>query len=78
MKDYIIFLTSGESIFGTMSDTAARKLKMDYIECAQSRRVYKDTEGELLLDMSKVAALAVNKPVTLTKRGAGFKIEEEE
>lgn len=61
MKDYIVFLNSGESIYGSMEDQEAERLKQAYRKRTSWIEEFADSEGIFLLDMRQVAALVFNK-----------------
>lgn len=60
MKDYIVFLASGESVYGTMSDTEAARLRQAFIDKAPGVLEFSDTQGALLLETGSIMALALN------------------
>lgn len=75
MKDYLIWLSSGSCIEGSMEDSEAQKLKEIFKEKFHCQGIseFKDTDGDLLVDMAKVEAVSINKATGKDK--LGFKTE---
>lgn len=73
VKDYIIWLCSGESIYGTMDYREAEKLKQAYTGKTPGVLEFTDTEGVLLLEVRNIAALAINS--ARQEMAAGFKTD---
>lgn len=62
MKSYIVFLKSGESLYGVMDDAEAEKLKQAYINKTPGVMEFTDTEGVILLESQNIVSLALNEP----------------
>lgn len=60
MKDYIIWLKSGESIYGTMDDEEINRLKGWLKSNQDYPGEFQDTDGELIFFAEQVAAIAIN------------------
>lgn len=63
MIDYIIWLKSGESIYGTMAEEEIDRLKAWVSSSADTPGEFRDTDGTLFITSGQVAAIGVaNKP----------------
>ncbi|AND84263.1 hypothetical protein GTH52_07110 [Clostridium tyrobutyricum] len=73
MKDYLIWLKSGESISGTAKKDILEMLKDRFKDHKEEREIisFPDEEGGVILDMDRVEAIAINKCIENNK--AGFK-----
>lgn len=60
MKDYIIWLTSGETISGTMTDEEADRLKNWLVTNPHEPQEFVDTEGSFIVRPERIEAIAVN------------------
>jgi hypothetical protein len=69
--DYIIWLISGESIYGSMDENEAERLKKVYMEQQAGCHEFRDTDGTLLICPQKVAVVALSE--SGDKVQAGFK-----
>jgi hypothetical protein len=63
MKDYGIWLKSGQCVEGTVEDEVAEKIIKDYSHKPHDKsiRQFHDTDGLLILSFSNVIAIAINK-----------------
>lgn len=61
MKEYIIWLDSGECINGTAEEPVLKDLQQRFKNKSDDIISFSDTEGETVIDMSKVQAIAANK-----------------
>jgi hypothetical protein len=62
VKDYLIWLTGGQFINGTMTDAEAARLMETYKSQAAGVQSFTDTDGQLLLTMDSIQALSINEP----------------
>lgn len=69
MKDYLIWLRSGQIIDGTMEDEEAEKLRKAYRDKLLGMQEFTDTEGVVLLEIKDVSALGINKAISAKKAG---------
>lgn len=60
MKDYIIWLRSGECISGTADEEALKKLQDKYESSFDGKIAFEDMDGSLVVDLTKVEAIAIN------------------
>lgn len=74
MKDYVVFLSSGESICGTMEDPQAARLKKAFCGQMPGVQEFIDTEGFFLLEVKNIVALVLNHD--LDKKEIGFSSTE--
>lgn len=78
MKDYILWLTSGESIYGTVEDAEYERIETLYLSNQGGRQKILDTDGILLVDFNNVLAVGINEPIkNNTKKEVGFKIDRD-
>lgn len=75
MKDYILWLSSGESIYGTMEDSEYERLESLYLNNHGGRQKFTDTDGVLLLNLNDVLAVGINNPINIKKKEVGFKTD---
>lgn len=74
MKDYVVFLSSGESVCGTMEDSKAAGLKKAFVDKMPGIQEFTDTEGVFLLEVQNIVALVLNHD--LDKKEIGFSSTE--
>jgi len=75
VKDYIIWFSSGRCSEGSMDDREAEKLRQAFKNKSEHPGIFEftDTDGILLVEMSKVDAVSIND--SILKEGVGFKTE---
>jgi len=69
VKDYLIWLYSGQIIDGTMEDDEAERLRITYRNRLPGIQEFTDTEGVVLLEIKDVSALGINKAISSKKAG---------
>lgn len=75
MKDYILWLSSGESIYGTMEDSEYGRLESLYLNNQGGRQKFTNKDGVLLLNLNDVVAVGINNPISIKKKEGGFRID---
>lgn len=60
MKSYIVFLKSGDEIYGDIEDQEAGRLEKCFKRRIRGIQKFQDAEGVFLLKMSEVSAIALN------------------
>lgn len=60
MKEYILWLESGEAPVGQMEDDEAQRLSKAFQEQRPGVSEFADTDGTLFVNMQRVVALAIN------------------
>jgi len=63
VKDYLIWLRSGQMIDGTMDDDEAERLSTVYLSKIYGIQKFIDIEGVLILEMENICAIGINKAV---------------
>ncbi|NLW89998.1 MAG: hypothetical protein GXY34_00130 [Syntrophomonadaceae bacterium] len=69
MKDYIIWLKSGETISGTMADEEVERLKQWVKSIPQEPGEFNDNEGSLVIMPERVEAVAINDTIVMKQIG---------
>ena len=72
MKDYIIWLKSGETVTGSVKEDIIDSLKDRFINSSGEKEIlsFNDEEGEVTLDLSRVEVIVINKQYT--NKSVGF------
>lgn len=60
-KSIIIVLNNKDSIEGILPNKSAKEICEDYMGGCKGRKVYRDTEGNICIDMKNVSAILINK-----------------
>jgi hypothetical protein len=69
MKDYIIWLKSGECVSGTAKEEDIMKLQEEFSTDGEGKVFFKDEDGIIVIDFSRVEAIAINKRNECNKMG---------
>lgn len=69
MKDYIIWLDSGECITGTVTDEIAGYILEIWNNASAKRIDFEDTQGHASVKKDKIEAIAINNIVETNKIG---------
>lgn len=75
MKDYLIWLSSGECIEGTAKESILKDLQQRFKDKSDDIVSFSDTDGEVTINMNRVEAMAINNQ--LIENEAGFKNRRE-
>lgn len=72
MKDYIIWLKSGECISGSIEEGIINNLQNRFKDSTveHEKISYSDEDGNVVLDLSEVEVIAINKQYT--NKSVGF------
>lgn len=73
MKDYLIWLKSGETICGTAKEETIKMLQYRFKDHAGKKEIisFTDKDGDVVLDIDRIEAVAINKCIENKK--VGFK-----
>lgn len=69
MKDYIIWLKSGETISGTAEEETINNLQKCFSLDSEEKVFFTDSDGAMAIDLSRVEAIAINKQPESNKLG---------
>lgn len=69
MKDYIIWLKSGETISGTAKEETISELQKCFSLDSEEKVFFVDSDGAMAIDLSRVEAIAINKLPETNKLG---------
>lgn len=63
MKDYLIWLKSGETISGTAKEDIIKMLQDRFKDHAKGKNIisFPDEDGTVVLDIDRIEAIAINK-----------------
>lgn len=61
MREYTVFLSSGETICGTMNETEYQRLCSLFLQGDEGRHVFSDTQGQFVVAMNQVIAVGGNR-----------------
>lgn len=69
MKDYIIWLKSGETISGVAEERIIKQLQSEFAKDCEEKAIFVDQDGEVVIDLNQVEAIAINKQPDANKLG---------
>ncbi len=70
MKDYIIWLKSGECITGTAEESVILQLQERFKDCVGGEKIsFLDEDGKMVVALDRIEAIAINKQPEATKLG---------
>lgn len=69
MKDYIIWLKSGQTITGTIFEEEIDKLQKWALSAPDTPGEFRDTDGAIFIAPGQLAALSINEPEQTSKIG---------
>lgn len=70
MKDYVIWLKSGECISGSVQEEIISHLQERFKDCMNSEKVsFSDEDGIVIIDLYSIDAIAINKQPSSYKLG---------
>ena len=74
MKDYIIFLKSGDALKGKIADDVAAQLKETFINPPNGNRIiaFNDSDGEAIVRRNDISAIGINN-IVADKTIKGFR-----